>query len=137
MNPRIKTYEDLLQEEKRLQAEVDSYKIVIKEDITALKESLNPVKRTIATVKNIFTMENNGPLINFGLNFGMDVLVRKVLLARAGWITKFVVPFVAKNFASHIIGDEDKSRLVKSFRRMIKMALPKKVRKEATAIVTA
>ena len=42
MKKAIKTYEDLLQEEQRLKGELDSYKVLIKEDIQGLKEGLNP-----------------------------------------------------------------------------------------------
>jgi hypothetical protein len=129
MNKSIKTYEDLLEEEQRLQAQLDSYKLLIREDISGLKDSLNPVKRVVRTAKNMFTMEDNGPLVNFGLNFGMDVLIRKILLARAGWVTKFVVPFVVKNFASHVIGEEDRDKIAKSIRKLVKKFTSKREQK--------
>lgn len=131
MNRPIRTYEDLLIEEKRLEAQAESYRILIGQDVSAIKEGLNPVKRVVHTVKNIFTMENNGPLINFGLNFGLDVIVRKVLLAKAGWVSRFLVPFVVKNYASHIIAEEDKAKVIGNIKKFIERIIPKKMRKQA------
>src|SRR5437868_4830001 len=126
MRKAIKTYEDLALEEQRLQAQLESYKGLIKEDMTALKASLNPVKRAAATVKNLFTFEDHGPLLNFGLNFGFDFLVRKVLLARMGWITKVVVPYLIKNYASHLITEDQRKSLSKSISKIVSKLLMKK-----------
>lgn len=114
MTKKIKTYNDLCQEEIRLKAQLGSYQTLIKADIAALKEGLNPVKRVANTVRGLFTRGDNGPLLNFGLNFGLDVLLRKVLLARANWITKVVVPYVIKNYASHLITEEQRKSITKS-----------------------
>ena len=80
MTRKIKTYEDLLQEEQRLTAQLNSYKELIKEDIAGIRKGLNPFKRAAVAIKNLFTRDDNGPLLNFGLNFGLDVLLRKILL---------------------------------------------------------
>ena len=122
----VKTYEDLLLEEQRLQSELESYKGLIKEDITVLKASLNPIKRTVATVKSFFTFEDHGPLLNFGLNFGFDFLVRRILLARTGWITKVVVPYLIKNYASHLITEEQRKSMAKSVSKIISKLMMKK-----------
>ena len=126
MTRKIKTYEDLLQEEQRLTAQLKSYKALIKEDIAGIREGLNSVKRVARTVKNLFTREDKGPLLNFGLNFGMDVLLRKVLLGRAGWITKVVVPYVVKNYASHLITEDQRRTVARSVSKVISKFLMKK-----------
>lgn len=126
MRPKIKTYEDLLQEEQRLTAQLASYKEVIREDITGLKASLNPVKRVVATAKNLFTFDDNGPLLNFGLKFGTDVFLRKLLLGRAGWIAKVVVPYVIKNYASHLITEGQRKAVAKTVSNLVSKFMMKK-----------
>ena len=126
MTRKIKTYEDLLHEEQRLTAQLGSYKELIKADIAGIKQGLNPVKRVANTVKNLFTREDKGPLLNFGLNFGMDVVLRKILLGRAGWLTKVVVPYVVKNYASHLITEEQRKNVAKSVSKFISKFLMKK-----------
>lgn len=126
MRPKIKTYEDLLQEEQRLTAQLASYKEVIREDITGLKASLNPVKRVVAGAKNLFTFDDNGPLLNFGLKFGTDVFLRKLLLGRAGWIAKVVVPYVIKNYASHLITEGQRKAVAKTVSNLVSKFMMKK-----------
>lgn len=126
MNQRIKTYEDLLQEEQRLTTQLASYKGVIQEDITGLKTSLNPVKRVASTVKNLFTFDDKGPLLNFGLRFGTDVLLRRVLLGRASWIAKVVVPYLIRNYSSHLITEGQRKAVAKTIGRFLSKFTMKK-----------
>ena len=126
MNKPIRNYEELLHEEQRLKAQLSSYQVLIKEDLTAIREGLNPVKRGIALAKRLLTRDDNGPLLNFGLNFSIDMLIRKLLLARAGWLFKVVVPYVVKNYASHIVSEDDREKITKSIRKWFKKVLRKK-----------
>lgn len=126
MTRKIKTYDDLLQEEQRLTVQLRSYKDLIKEDIAGVKAGLNPVKRSMKFVKNIFTRDDNGPLLNFGLNFGLDVLLRRVLLGRASWVTKVMVPYVIKNYASHLITEDQRRAVGKTVSKFISKVLMKK-----------
>lgn len=126
MTRKIKTYEDLLQEEQKLTVQLRTYKELIQEDITGVKQGLNPFKRTAKVVRNLFTREDKGPLLNFGLNFGMDVLLRKVLLGRASWITKVAVPYFIKNYASHLISEEQRKTVGKTVSKFISKLMMKK-----------
>lgn len=122
----IKTYDDLLQEEQRLTVQMRSYKDLIKEDIAGLKQGLNPVKRSVKMVKGLFSRGDNGPLLNFGLNFGMDVVLRRMLLGRAGWVTKVMVPYLVKNYASHLITEDQRKAVGKTVSKFISKILMKK-----------
>lgn len=126
MNKKISTYEDLLQEEQRLTAQLSSYKELIKDDIAGIKEGLNPIKQITKTVRSLFTRGDNGPLLNFGMNFGLDVLMKKVLLGRASWITKVVVPYVIKNYASHLITEDQRKNVAKTVSKFMTKILMKK-----------
>lgn len=126
MTTKIKTYEDLLQEEQRLTAQLRSYKDLIKEDIAGVKAGLNPLKRGVHIARNLFTRGDNGPLLNFGLNFGLDVMLRRVLLGRAGWITKVMVPYLVKNYASHLITEDQRRAVGQTVSNFISKVLMKK-----------
>lgn len=99
----IKTYDDLLAEEKRLQALLYSHKESIKTSLIATRQSLNPFKAAVNTAKNLFSRSPSNPLMKLGVDFGVDVLFRRFVLARAGWFTKIVLPFVLKNYSTYII----------------------------------
>ena len=126
MTTKIKTYKDLLAEEQRLTLQLTLHKSLIKEDIAGIKERLNTFKRIAANIRGMFSRGDNGPLLNFGLNFGIDVLIRKILLGRAGWITKIVVPYVIKNYASHLVNETQRKAVTKNFGKFVSKILSKK-----------
>lgn len=109
---RIKTYEDLEAEEKRLEALLYSHKENIKDSFVALKQSLNPFRQAVDTAKRLFSRDKSNPLMKFGVDLGVDVLVRRLLLAKAGWFTKIIVPFFVKNYSTHIVTQYKKSKLL-------------------------
>lgn len=120
MNRSIRTYQDLLQEEQMLQRQLESCKTLIKKDVGELKHILNPIYQIKETAKKFFTRDNNGPFYNIGLNFGVDLLIRRLLFARAGRLVKIIVPFLVKNYASHFVKGEDKEKMLKNIARFFK-----------------
>jgi|SRR5947209_3561949 len=124
MSKPIRTYNDLMAEEQRLLQQIKVYEGLIKEDIAGLKERLKPVSNVMNVVNKMTTRDHNGPLINFGLDFGIDFLVRRILLARAGWITRIVIPFFIKNYSSHIINEEKRSKIAKKIQELFKKIRP-------------
>lgn len=100
----IRTYEDLEAEEKRLQALLYTHKKSMGDSYTALKQGLNPFKRAADSVSKMFHRDGTtSPLMRFGLDMSVDVLVRRLLLAKAGWFTKIVIPFIIRNYSTHVI----------------------------------
>ncbi len=55
---------------------------------------------------------------------GIDLLIRRVILARAGWFTKIVIPFLVKNYSSHIIGEEKRELLIQKIKGFFKKIRP-------------
>lgn len=115
MTNRINTYDELLQEQQRLKILLQTQKEIIRQDINEIKEELAPVKTVIAFVRKLTTKGSGNPLLSRTANTAIDLVVRKLLLARAGWLTKLVVPFIVKNFSSHVIEDNQKSIVRKLF----------------------
>lgn len=122
----IKTYDDLDREEQRLMSQLRSHEVLIKEDLAGLKESLKPVGKVYNVIHKMATRDHTGPLANFGIDFSIDLLVRRVLLARAGWFTKIFVPFLVKNYSSHIISDEQKEKFAQKIQNLFNKIRPKK-----------
>ena len=124
MNKRIKTYEDLEQEKMRLMNVLKSQEELIKIDVAGVKEGLKPFGKAADMVKKMATRDNTAPVMNFGLEMGIDLLVRKLILARAGWFAKIVVPFLVKNYSSHIIGEEKREALMKKVKNFLRKLRP-------------
>ncbi len=121
---KINSYEDLEEEKKRLMIRLRSQEVLIRTDLAGLKENLKPIGNAMQMVNKMATRDNSAPAMNFGLEMGIDLIVRKVLLAKAGWFTKIVVPFLVKNYSSHLIGQEKREALVSKIKGFFKKIRP-------------
>lgn len=124
MNKRIRTYEDLEEEKLRLLSLLKTQESTIRTDIAGLKENLKPLGTAMDTINKMTTRDNRVPVLNLGLEMGIDLLIRKVLLARAGWFTKIIVPFVVKNYTSHILGEEKREFIIKKLKSFFNKMRP-------------
>jgi hypothetical protein len=122
---KIRTYDDLLQEEQRLQQQLKSQETLIRQDLVSMKANIEPVKKAYDRIQKLFTRDNRVPFFNIGLELGIDLLLRRFILARAGWFAKILVPYLVKNYSSHIIGEEKRKALVKKIRDMFNRVRPK------------
>lgn len=124
MNKRIRTYEDLAVEQQRLVSLLKTQEATIKVDIAGVKEGLKPLGKAVEVVNKMATRDNTAPVLNFGMEMGIDLLIRRVILARAGWFTKIVIPFLVKNYSSHIIGEEKRELLIQKIKGFFKKIRP-------------
>jgi hypothetical protein len=123
---KIRTYEHLLQEEQRLKQQLKSQELVIRQDLMGMKENFEPVRKVYDTVHKVFTRDNRVPVFNIGLEIGIDMLLRRFILARAGWFAKTFVPYIIKNYSSHIIGEEKRRAVVKKIQDLFNKIRPRK-----------
>jgi len=126
MSKAIKTYEDLLQEEQRLMQQLKLQEGLIREDLVLLKEKLKPVGKVYTVLEKMATRDHTGPLASFGIDFSIDLLLRKFLLARAGWFTKIFVPFLVKNYSSHIISEQHRNKIITKIKGIFNKVRSKK-----------
>jgi hypothetical protein len=124
-NNKIKNYEDLLEEQKRLMTILKGHEQLLKTDIAGVREGLKPVGNAFNFVNKMATRDQTGPLANFGLEFGLDLLLRRFILAKAGWFTKIAVPYLIKNYASHIITEEKRELLMQKLNAFMQKLRPK------------
>lgn len=103
MTKTIASYKDLMEEKERLQTLLNHQKQVLRDDITGIKEEFEPVRAAAGFVGKFFKKDKTNPLLNLASNKVINLLVRNLLLKNAGWFTRFAVPFLAKNFSTHII----------------------------------
>lgn len=105
MTTKINTYEDLLMEKERLKLQLQVQKQLIRQDIEDIKEEFRPVQSAISAFSKLTTRDTGNWVLNAASNKTIDLVFKKVVLARAGWLTRFVVPFFLKNYSSHVIAD--------------------------------
>ena len=122
---KIKNYKDLLQEEQRLLSELKTKEVEIRNNLAGVRRGLRPIGRVMNTISKFTTRDKTGAFSNFGLDFGIDLIVRRFILAKAGWLTKILVPYLLKNYSSHIISEQQKSRIMEKINNLFSKLRPK------------
>ena len=122
---KIRNYKDLLQEEQRLLSELKTKEVEIRNNLAGVKRGLKPIGRVMNTISKFTTRDKTGAFSNFGLDFGIDLIVRRFILAKAGWFTKILVPYLLKNYSSHLISEQQKARIMEKVNNLFAKLRPK------------
>ncbi len=102
MNKPIATYNDLLAEKARLKQLLKVQRAQVEEDIREIKEDLKPFTGFVSTVAMFVSPTNKKGLAGMGINMAVDLVFKKLLLSKSNWVSRMVIPFLVKNYASHI-----------------------------------
>jgi hypothetical protein len=113
----IRTYEDLQEMKHRLEAELVIRREVIKEDVAALKREWKPVMDLVSGFSDMPAKMKAHPILSMGIGLLGEVVIKNFLLARAGWISKLILPVLATNFSSHILNKDGTSIFSRLFDR--------------------
>jgi hypothetical protein len=108
-----------------LLSQLKASELLIRDDIAGVKEGLKPIGKVMKTISKFTTRDKTGAFANFGLDFSVDLLVRRILLAKAGWLTKIVIPYVVKNYSSHFISEQQKAKLMQKISNILSKLRPK------------
>ena len=103
----IRTYNDLMEEKKRLEAKLLIQKGIVREDLLELKEEFKPVLNVLSTASKMTTRNGGNPLIAMGVGLLGEVFLRNLTLTRGASIIRFIVPFLAKK-ATTYFGNKDR-----------------------------
>jgi len=112
---KINTYQDLLRHEEQLEELLKAQKELLVEDFHQLKEEMKPAQAALSFISKITTREKGNFFIGQGMNKLIDLVVKKLVLAKAGWLTRLTVPFFIKNYSSHIIASHKDQWIEKLF----------------------
>ena len=105
MNKSISSYEELLEEKARLNALLSAQKNLVRQDINMIKAELVPVRKALNVAGKFATRENRNDMLTIAADAVIDMVIKRIVLSKAGFITRTVVPFLMKNFSSHVIAD--------------------------------
>lgn len=130
-NKKIQTYDDLLEEKKRLEILLASKKSDIKHDWQGVKTSLTPVTNVIGFFGKVSHRKHINPALDMGIDLVGDVLFRKILLSKADWVTKLLLPLFIKNYSSNVLGGVSGSTFFGKIRTMLKERKAKRKMDEA------
>lgn len=104
MSKKIESYNDLLEEKQKLELLLASQKIEIKQNWEGVKHSLTPVTNVFSFFGKMTSRKHLNPVIDFGIDMAGDVLLRKLLLSKADWVTRLILPIFIKNYSSNVLG---------------------------------
>jgi hypothetical protein len=103
MSKSIRSYNELIAEKQRMELLLVAQKELVRYDLQELKAELKPAISAVALLGKVTTMDSSNPLISGIANTAIDLVVKKGLLGRAGWLTRLLVPVLLKNYSSHFI----------------------------------
>lgn len=115
MSKQIKTYQQMLEEKERLENLLKSQKSLIRQDIQQLKGELKPAIAAVSMVGRIFKRDHSNPILDTTANSLIDLVLKKIILARAGFIPRLILPLFAKNVSSQYISKHKNELLKKLF----------------------
>jgi hypothetical protein len=112
MSQTINSYKDLLQEKARLSLLLSDQKKLLRQDIDEIKQELAPVKKVMSFAGKLATRDYSNWFLTMASDTAIDIFLKRSLLSKAGWFTRVVIPFIAKNLSSHVVAD-NKNKLVR------------------------
>lgn len=107
MSTTITSYKDLQEEKARLKILAAEQKLQIKADWEIVKEEIRPSLTIASTIKAGLTRKASGVAANLGINLLADGLLKNILMAKSGGISRWLIPFLVKNYASHVVGEPE------------------------------
>lgn len=99
----------MCEERERLKNLLVLQKQHIVENWNGVKEELSPVQNVFGAIGKMAKGNKSNPVVNLGLKLAGDIFLKNFVLAKAGWVTKLAVPFVVKNYSSHVLADKGRT----------------------------
>jgi hypothetical protein len=112
---KIATYKDLQQQEEQLEALLKAQRELLTYDFQQLKNELKPAKAALSMISKVTTREKGNLILTDTANNLIDLVVKRIILNKAGWLTRLTVPFFLKNVSSHYIADHKNEWFKKLF----------------------
>jgi len=119
MNKKIETYKDLVEQKHKLEALFYAQKQLIRADVEELKLELRPLSGVAAYVKKFTTRDKTALLASISSDIIAQGLLKRVVLARSGWLMKTILPYFFRNFSSNFLS-EQKDTFIDRLREMFK-----------------
>jgi hypothetical protein len=113
MSSTIKTYDDFLEEKERVKNLLALHKQRVVTHWEEVKMEFTPVTNAFGVIGKMAKPDKTNPLLNTGLKIASEVFLTNFVLAKAGWIAKLAIPFVMKNYSSHMLAEKGKVLLDK------------------------
>lgn len=116
----IDNRDDLLAEKKRLKDSIRMRKASISGSFEEMKEEVNPLNffrgkkdgKGLAAVGNVLNSAGGSPLVSMGVSTAANFLLKKVLLRKAGFLPRLILPLVVKKASDFIVAPKLNKKIV-------------------------
>ncbi|MBO9594193.1 MAG: hypothetical protein J7599_14900 [Niabella sp.] len=115
--PIITTHEELMQEKARLKGRLRQRKTAMRQSVNEIKQELNPISQIAKTTKDIWNADASNPLIAMGVTKLTDLVIRKGILRRAGWLSRLVAPILVQKVATYLISEKAGDQIARLLHR--------------------
>lgn len=99
---KIENLDELISERARLHIKMELAKIKMHQTFSAIKYEIQPARQAFGILTDLIATPHKG-LLNFGVGLGVDIILRRGLLSRSGFLPKIIIPFLVRNAASNYI----------------------------------
>jgi hypothetical protein len=132
MSKKISSYDELLEEKARLQELLGLQKAAISGSLTSIQEDVRPVTNGLLVVGRVLSRigrrnRPSSPLLNVGLDIGVDMVLRRYILRKAGWFSRTFVPLIASSFLARYLNSEQEPEIVKKMKQFFSRQMNKDV----------
>ena len=115
MSNTIRSYNELLIEKQKLQALLIAQRELIRYDIQDLKAEFKPALDAVSLIGKVTTRDGSNPLFTSAANSLIDLILKRIVLSRSGWLSRLAIPFFVKNISSHVIAEHKDDIMNKLF----------------------
>ena len=122
MKTSIKTYDDLEGEKLRLQSDLRYQRNLIQDDFEMIRVELKPIRSILNRFGNINNSLQQHPILRVGVDLIGGIILKKILLGRAGLVLKIVAPLLAKNFSALVLSKEGGNAVQKIAQTSVRLA---------------
>jgi|SRR5215471_14493941 len=131
MNKKIETYKELVDQKQKLEALALAQKELLRADMEQLKLELRPLSGVATYVKKFTTRDKTALLVSLSSDVLAQGLVKRVILARSGWLMRTILPYFFKNFSSNFL-NQQKDKFIDRVRAMLKHTNGREQTKKST-----
>lgn len=116
----IRTHRDLLDEKQRLKSLLAVQKNQVRADWLSLEEELEPATKLFGAVGLFTSKKSDNPLMKMGLDLGIDMLLRKTLFRKAGFLARLGMPILVRNLATNLFDKKESGGFWKGVQSLLK-----------------
>lgn len=94
----IRNYDDLLEEERRLELLAAWHRDQLRADVQDFKKQLQPLEKIVSFAGHLASPLKKNPLLSAGVGMGAGLLAEKAVgsLRPVRWLAKLAAPFLLK-----------------------------------------